>query len=83
MRGRDLANQGQSDTAPLALGREERHEYPVALIVRDPGTVVCHCDDHPAALILAGRQCDATGRHISHSLDGVSHQIDEGLIQKV
>jgi hypothetical protein len=46
----NLANEPQSDTAALTLGRDkgQAHEYLVALIGRDPWAIVRHRYDHSA-----------------------------------
>src|SRR5580693_5095180 len=82
MSGGDLSNQRETHTAALTFGRKERHEYLLALIRRDARTVVRHCDGHATVRVTLGAENDPAVRRVAQSLDRVSDEINEGLIEQ-
>ena len=74
----DLARQHEPDARAMRLGREERH--PEVVRASETGAVVLDLDQDRAALAAP---TDAHPARLTGGFDGVTHQIDEHLLDLI
>jgi len=67
---------------PCRLVVKKRHEYLLALIQRNAGTVVGDCNGHTVIRVTLGGQNDPSLCRVAQGLDRISDQVNEGLIEQ-